>query len=111
IFCPWGHQIEVQEKHRGQMGKCPRCKAAFIVPLAQFEEKPAEAAAAAAVAATPVEPAGALVVGKFTRWMKDLHVHPLDPTKLKLKPGSMEGAFDLQDIGFGLDGMLLLTLL
>lgn len=111
IFCPWGHQIEVQEKHRGQIGKCPRCKAPFIVPLAKFEDKPAEAAPATAVAASaPAEPAGALAPGKFTRWLQDVHIHSLDPTKLKLKPGSLEGTFDLQDMGFGLDGILLLTL-
>ncbi len=112
IFCPWGHQIEVQEKHRGQMGKCPRCKAAFIVPQAPQEEKPAEAgpAADAATGTATAEPAGALAAGKFTRWMKDVRIHPLDPTKLKLKPGSLESTFDPQDIGFGLDGLLLLTL-
>jgi len=112
IFCPWGHQIEVQEKHRGQMGKCPRCKAAFIVPQAPQEEKPAEAGSAADTAASVAvaEPAGALAAGKFTRWMKDVRVHPLDPTKLKLKPGSLENTFDTQDIGFGLDGLLMLTL-
>ncbi len=111
IFCPWGHQIEVQERHRGQMGKCPRCKAAFIVPQARTDEKPAEVGPAdVAVAAAPSEPIGALAAGKFTRWMKDAHIHPLDPAKLKLKPGSLESTFDGQDLGFGLDGLLLLTL-
>lgn len=112
IFCPWGHQIEVQDKHRGQMGKCPRCKAAFIVPQSRLDEKPAEAAAdnAPVADATPSEPAGTLVAGKFTRWMKDVRIHSLDPTKLKLKPGSLENAFETQDLGFGLDGLLLLTL-
>ena len=112
IFCPWGHQIEVQEKHRGQMGKCPRCKAAFIVPMAPLEDKPAEAGqtADAATSAAVAEPVGALAGGKFTRWMKDVRVHPLDPTKLKLKPGSLESVFDTQDFGFGLDGLLLLAL-
>ena len=111
IFCPYGHQIEVQEKHRGQMGKCPRCKSAFIVPLPLLEEKPADAAAAVGdQAAAITEQSNALAAGKFTRWMKDVRVHPLDPTKLKLKPGSLESAFDTQDIGFGLDGLLLLTL-
>lgn len=109
IFCPHGHQIEVQEKNRGQMGKCPRCKAAFIVPLVQ--EKPAEAAAvASAEAAAPVEQPGALTAGKFARWMNDVRVHSLDPTTLKLKPGSLENAFELMDLGFGQDGLLLLTL-
>lgn len=111
IFCPWGHQIEVQEKHRGQMGKCPRCKAAFIVPQARADEKVAEESAVdAAVASASSEPIGALVAGKFTRWMKDAHIHPLDPTKLKLKPGSLESTFETQDLAFGLDGLLMLTL-
>lgn len=111
IFCPWGHQIEVQERHRGQMGKCPRCKAAFIVPQARADEKVAEVGPAdTAVVAAPTEPTGALVAGKFTRWMKDAHIHPLDPTKLKLKPGSLENTFETQDLAFGLDGLLLLTL-
>lgn len=111
IFCPWGHQIEVQEKHRGQIGKCPRCKAAFIVPQARAEEKVAEAGPVeTAVSSAPSEPVGALVAGKFTRWMKDVHIHPLDPTKLKLKPGSLESTFETQDLAFGLDGLLLLTL-
>jgi hypothetical protein len=113
IFCPWGHQIEVQEKHRGQMGKCPRCKAAFIVPQPLAEPKPEEATnpTGEAGATAPAEPAGALAAGKFTRWIKDVHVHPLDPTKLKLKPGSLESTFDTQDLGFGLDGLLLLSLI
>ena len=49
-------------------------------------------------------------VASVVRWIKDVHIHPLDPTKLKLKPGSLESTFDAQDIGFGLDGLLLLTL-
>lgn len=111
IFCPWGHQIEVQEKHRGQMGKCPRCKAAFIVPQPRAEEKLVESAATDVTAAVvSSEPASALVAGKFTRWLKDLHIHSLDPTKLKLKPGSLESTFETQDMGFGLDGLLLLNL-
>ena len=111
IFCPWGHQIEVQEKHRGQMGKCPRCKAAFIVPQARAEEKTDEAGQVeTAVASAPSEPTGALVVGKFTRWIKDAHIHPLDPTKLKLKPGSLESTFETQDLAFCLDGLLMMTL-
>src|SRR5712691_2335542 len=111
IFCPYGHQIEVQEKHRGQMGKCPRCKASFIVPLAVVEEKPAEAAQPSGdEAAAPAEAAGTLAAGKFTRWMQDVRVHPLDPTTLKLKPGSLENAFESLDVGFGMDGLLLLTL-
>jgi len=111
IFCPWGHQIEVQEKHRGQVGKCPRCKAAFIVPQARLDEKPVESPAAdVQIAPAAGEPAGALVAGKFTRWMRDVRIHSLNPTKLKLKPGSLESTFETHDLGFGLDGLLQLSL-
>lgn len=111
IFCPYGHQIEVQEKHRGQVGKCPRCKAAFIVPQVQLEEKTADASPSATTVVTaPAEHAAALAAGKFARWMKDVRVHSLDPTKLKLKPGSMENAFETHDLGFGFDGLLIVML-
>lgn len=111
IFCPYGHQIEVQERHRGQVGKCPRCKAQFIVPQVVLEEKPSEPETSPAASATaPVEQPGALSAGKFTRWMADIHIHSLDPTKLKLKPGSLEASFTAMDIAFGLDGVLLVTL-
>ncbi len=109
IFCPYGHQIEVQERHRGQMGKCPRCKSAFIVPQAIEPEKSADTTTAEATAA-PVDPPGMLVAGKYTRWLNDIHVHPLDPTTLKLKPGSLEAAFTAMDVAFGVDGLLMITL-
>jgi phage FluMu protein Com len=114
IFCPWGHQIVVQERHRGQVGKCPRCKAQFIVPTANFEDEPAASGPATSAEekqeATAVESAGALAPGRFNRWITDVHIHSLDPVKLKLKPGSLESAFELYDLGFGVDGILLLQL-
>lgn len=114
IFCPWGHQIEVQERHRGQVGKCPRCKAQFIVPTADFDVEPAASEQATSAKekdeTTTPESAGALAPGRFTRWIADVHIHSLDPVKLKLKPGSLENAFETYDLGFGIDGILLLQL-
>ena len=32
VFCPNGHRIQVEDRHRGQTGRCPRCKSFFHVP-------------------------------------------------------------------------------
>ncbi|RMG36414.1 MAG: hypothetical protein D6725_10655 [Planctomycetota bacterium] len=104
IFCPNGHQIVVQERHRGMTGRCPRCKALFIVPRATWTDKPKPSEKAAEK--TEPQPEG----GRFDRWLRDVRLHIVDPTKLKLKEGALEKAFEPVDIGFAKDEMLLLRL-
>lgn len=119
IYCPNGHCIEVQERHRGQTGRCPRCREIYHVPAstwdedkAQQEEKEKKAAAIAAAvqaegdANKPVE----ISAGEYTRWMLDSHFHSLDLAKLKLKPGSLLKDFQEGDVGFAPDGMLVVLL-
>jgi hypothetical protein len=119
IYCPNGHCIEVQERHRGQTGRCPRCREPYHVPAsnwdedkAQQEEKAQKAAAIVAAvqaegdAHKPVE----ISAGEYTRWMLDSHFHSLDLAKLKLKPGSLLKDFQEADLGFAPDGMLLVLL-
>ena len=104
IFCPWGCRIEVKEQHRGMQGKCPRCKAPFIVPTdppAYLTEKKDEASlAAAATAAT----------GGFQLWLNDWHWHVVSPEKLKLVAESLAKEFVEVDLGFGTDGLWVITL-
>ncbi len=107
IFCPNGHQIEVQERHRGMTGRCPRCRALFIVPLAEWqerkkEEKEPEAAAAEQAAPKPT--------GEYVAWLQDVHIHRVDPQKLKLKPGSLQDVFETVDVGFAKDKLTLVRL-
>jgi hypothetical protein len=119
IYCPNGHCIEVQERHRGQTGRCPRCRELYHVPAGTWDEEKAteedKAQKAAAIAAAvnaqgdankPVE----ISAGEYTRWMLESHFHAIDLAKLKLKPGSLLKDFQEGDVGFAPDGMLVVLL-
>lgn len=113
VYCPNGHRVEVQERHRGMTGRCPRCQIPFFVPAEQWSEKSAddestEATAAAEGATEAVDPEAA---GTWKRWLNDVHVHAVDPTKLKLKVGSLESEFTTADFGFSADEGLLIAIL
>ncbi|SFI06522.1 hypothetical protein [Planctomicrobium piriforme] len=96
IFCPYGCRVEVKESHRGMTGRCPRCAAPFIVPVdpPQFKQAKTEDAAAPGAAAPS---AGA--AGQFQNWILDLHLHIVDPEKLKLKADSLLKEFTEVDVG------------
>jgi hypothetical protein len=100
VFCPNGHRIQVEDRHRGQTGRCPRCKSFFHVPgidwdaekrkkeQAELEQKKESA---------------------YTGWMLDMRLHQVDPTKLKLKPGSLEKDFQEVDLGYTTDKIIVAT--
>ena len=103
IFCPNGHRIEVEERHRGRTGRCPKCRVPFFVPAAEKKAEDGEAGGEAAEAAAVAS------YGKYTHWMNDVHVHSVNPEKLKLKPGSLKLDFQLYDFGFAADEILITT--
>ena len=96
VFCPNGHRIQVEEKYRGMTGRCPRCKSFFHVPGIDWEKKKLEAKQAEEDAARE---------SKYHTWMVDRKLHHVDPTKLKLKPGSLEKEFQEVDLVFSDEGM------
>jgi hypothetical protein len=121
VYCPNGHCIEVQERHRGRTGRCPRCRELYYVPGGSWDEEKAlqedeakkAAAITAAVEADQNKGAGAQIeisAGEFTRWMLDSHFHSVDLTKLKLKSGSLLKDFQEADVGFAPDGILTVLL-
>jgi hypothetical protein len=122
VYCPNGHCIEVQERHRGRTGRCPRCREVYFVPADTWDEEKAlqedeaqkAAAIAAAINADDAKARGPQVVeisaGEYTRWMLDSHFHAVDLTKLKLKPGSLLKDFQEADIAFAPDGILAVIL-
>ena len=106
IFCPYGCKVEVKDQHRGMTGKCPKCRAPFIVPTSppdyEFaKDREKSVAQSAAAAAAP---------GGFVAWMHDVHVHTVNPLKLKLKEGSLEKDFAPYDFGFGPSKLLVASL-
>ena len=100
IYCPNGHRVQVHERHRGRAGRCPSCKAVFFVPLIVA---PPEGAAEAAAAPTGPQ---RFEAGDYTDWMFELRLHTVSPLKLKLKAGAMAAEFDVADVAFSAEDML-----
>ncbi|TWT56916.1 hypothetical protein KOR42_02720 [Thalassoglobus neptunius] len=99
IFCPYGCRIEVKEDHRGMQGKCPKCSAPFIVPVDPPKYKTKKSA----------ESQGEAVVdsaGGFDVWLTDLHLHKVNPEKLKLKADSLAKDFVPADFAFSSEKIL-----
>ena len=109
IYCPYGCRFEVKDSYRGMQGKCPRCRAPFMVPVDppdySVSKKTADVAAGAAAAGGPPDAAGA-----FSGWMKDLHQHTFSPDKLKLKADSLLKEFAEYDVAFSADQMLIVNI-
>lgn len=110
IFCPKGHRIQVQEKHRGRTGRCPNCKALFFVPLPETNQTGGQAggdpAAAAAGDASVAAPEGAATPVGYSKWITDVHLHRVNPAKLKLKSGSLEAEYQTVDLGASPENLL-----
>jgi hypothetical protein len=120
VYCPNGHCIEVQERHRGRTGRCPRCREVYFVPTGSWDEEKAlqedEAKKSAAISAAldakegKGEQAVEISAGEYTRWMLDSHFHAVDLKKLKLQPGSLLKDFQDADVAFAPDGILIVLL-
>lgn len=114
VFCPNGHRIEVSERHRGRTGRCPKCKSPFFVPAEDWgagAKTPGEDGTPSddTEGGTP-DSASAEVTGQELRWIEEVRLHKVDPTKLKLKAGSLAGEFQPIDLGFSDDNILMVSL-
>lgn len=100
VFCPNGHRIQVEEKYRGMTGRCPRCKSYFHVPGIDWEKKKQEARQAEEEASKQ---------SRYHTWLTDRPLHHVDPTRLKLKPGSLEKEFQEVDLVFSDEAMIVIS--
>ncbi len=109
VYCPKGHRIQVQEKHRGRTGRCPNCKTIFFVPSADSSavngDAPLAVAGESGESETPVAPP----VG-YTQWITDVLIHRVVPQKLKLTPGSLVAEGLPADLGISADHVLVAVL-
>ncbi len=101
VFCPQGCRIRVKERHRGKSGKCPRCQCDFVVPKKPVPKK------SEADAATP-EP---VATSRYKKWLSDIRLHTVDPTKLRIKADSLLNECQPVDLGFSEEDLLVATLL
>ena len=103
VFCPNGHPIEVQERHRGKSGRCPKCQSPFHVPQQNWD--PAQGGEAA-----EGENEEEQVELLYLEWFDDVRMHQVDPGSLKLKVDSLAAKFETVDLGFSADNLLLVKL-
>lgn len=110
IFCPMGCKIRVQERHRGKIGRCPKCNATFVVPMAKQTSvsgsMPPGVGENAAAAASAGAPAGGQ---KYGTWMQDIHLHKVAPEKLRIKADSLLKEFQEVDLAFDAACLLMLS--
>ncbi len=108
VFCPSGHKIHVADKYRGRMGRCPHCRAPFLVPGTpprEIEEEETE---------TPEEDPNAIVrrvekSGQYETWLSDVRLHRVQISKVRLKEGSLADESETVDLGFSEDSLLVVT--
>lgn len=100
VYCPNGHAIQVEERYRGMTGRCPKCKSFFHVPAIDLKKVKEDERRAAEEQAKQ---------SKYLHWVADAHLHSLDPTKLKLKPGSMEKDFAEVDLAFSDEHLVIIA--
>jgi hypothetical protein len=107
VFCPQGHRIRVREKFRGKTGKCPKCESVFVVPQKQGPKakKKTDAEVSTVGNAAVTGP-----VGRYLRWLDDVHLHTVVPEKLKIKADSLLNEFQAVDLGFNPGEILVVTL-
>ena len=109
VYCPKGHRIQVQERHRGRTGRCPNCKTIFFVPSADSSAITGDAALAVAGEGAEPETPAAPSVG-YTQWITDVLIHRVVPQKLKLTPGSLVAEGFPADLGISADHLLVAVL-
>ncbi|MCY2965844.1 MAG: zinc ribbon domain-containing protein, partial [Planctomycetota bacterium] len=110
VFCPKGHRVQVQEKHRGRTGRCPNCKTMFFVPMAETSQTSGETGTStdAAPAAAPEAPAAP--AAGYTKWVTDVLLHRMVPKNLKLLPASLLADGLPVDLGISADHILVAVL-
>lgn len=109
VYCPNGHRIRVRDEFRGSVGKCPACSVMYLVPSKSDEKAEPESAAETVTSDDAVE-SDILDAGGYTHWFKNLKLHSIDPTKLKLKPNSLEKVFVTVDLAVSPEKILILGL-
>lgn len=111
VYCPMGCKIRVQERHRGKVGRCPKCQATFMVPMAR------QTSLSGSVPATlpdgtidPNAANSALTASKYATWIEDVHLHRVVPQKLRIKADSLLKDFQDVDLGFDPEGLMIVGL-
>ncbi|MGD9854605.1 MAG: hypothetical protein AB7U20_06590 [Planctomycetaceae bacterium] len=109
IDAPKGCRIQVRDERTGEMrritfGSSSRVRISLLDKLEAIQKE--------AAAKQKEEPTGPkhLSAGVYQRWMSGVHLHTLNPEKLKLKADSLAKEFVPVEIGFATDHLLVASL-
>ena len=108
VFCPYGCTIEVKDRNRGNMGKCPKCGAPFFVPVDPPKYRKPQAAKPGSQGTAAASAVGGH--GDYRLWLEDIRLHALPPDKLKLKESAHAKDFRAVDLALSDQHLVLLPL-
>lgn len=113
VYCPSGHRIHVEDRFRGRTGRCPQCRAPFMVPGTPSAESLQQAEAQETGEESQEEEIAILFPredsGRYELWMPDIKLHRVMTSKLRLKAGSLADESETVDVGFAEDAILIVT--
>ncbi len=113
VYCPSGHRIHVADRFRGRTGRCPQCRAPFLVPgtppAGAFDDADDDDGSELLEDSPERITFESDKYGRFKTWMPNVKLHRVVVSKLRLKPGSLADESELVDIGFSEDSILLVT--
>jgi len=113
VYCPSGHRIHVADKFRGRTGRCPQCRAPFVVPgtpsaasLLEDEDQGEEEHLDDVPGEITFE---SEAYGQFKTWMPNVRLHRMILGRLRLREGSLADESEMVDVGFSDDALLVVT--
>jgi len=113
VYCPSGHRIHVADRFRGRTGRCPQCRAPFLVPgtppAGAFDDADDDDGSELLEDSVERITFESDKYGRFNTWMPNVRLHRVNLSKLRLKAGSLAEESELVDLGFSDDAMLVVT--
>lgn len=109
IDTPKGCRIQVRDEQTGEMRRLT-FGANSRVRISMLDKLEAIAKARKEAAAKEARGPKHLSAGKYQRWMSEVHMHTINPAKLKLVADSLVKEFVVVELGFAEDELIAVTL-
>lgn len=108
IDAPKGCRIQIRDERTGELRRLTFASSSRV-RISLLDKVEALARERAQLSKQDTGPKH-LSAGKFERWMSDVHLHTLNPEKLKIKADSLVKEFVAVELGFAADSLFTATL-